>query len=57
MMTIFLEKTKLSGSNKPLDTHILISWILHTGHLKSGQSRDLAHYKPMGDAEIAQFAT
>ena len=45
---IFLRKMKLSECNKPPGTNMLyISDFFHAGHLRSGQSRDLAHHRPI----------
>ena len=41
-------KIKLSKGNKPGSLTHCIFRILHAGHLKSGQSRNLPHYKPIG---------
>ena len=46
---------KLSESNKPRELTIRISRMLHAGHLRSDQSPDLAHYKPMGEYRNYSF--
>ena len=55
---ITLRWMKLTERNTPPDTHILHISDLFAGHLRSGQSRDLPHYKlTEGNTVITHFVT